>query len=257
MTLQDHRYLLQRGVACTLTDTVDGHLHLTGTSHHTVEGVGRRHAQVVVAMGGDDGTVNTVDMLLQILDLLEILLWQAVARGIRDIHHRGPSLDHGLHHLCQILIVRTACILAVELHIVNKALGILRSSHGPLENLLTGGVEFVLNVLVRGADTRVDTLVLGILQRIEGHVDIFLYGTCQRTDHGPCHGLRDLNHRVEITRTRNGESCFDHVHAQLLQRLGHLNLLYGVQLTSWHLFAVTQCCVENKQSVIHRLVFCL
>ena len=128
-------------------------------------------------------------MLLQILDLLKILLRQTVARRIGDIHHRSTSLDHGLHHLGEILIVGTSCVLTVELHVVHIALGILRGSHSPFEDFLTGGVEFVLDVLVAGADTRVDTLVLGILQRLEGYVDIPLHSTRQRTDDGPCDSL--------------------------------------------------------------------
>ena len=51
VTLQDHGNLLQRGVAGPFTDTVDGHLHLSGTSHHTTEGIGRCQAQIIVTMG--------------------------------------------------------------------------------------------------------------------------------------------------------------------------------------------------------------
>ena len=93
-------------------------------------------------------------------DLLEILLWQTVACRIRDVHHRSTSLDHGLYHLGQIRIVRATSILAVELHIVDEALGILRGSYRALEDLLAGRVELVLDVLVAGTNTRVDALVL-------------------------------------------------------------------------------------------------
>ena len=119
-------------------------------------------------------------------------------------------------------------------------------------------VEFELDVLVTRADTRVNTLVLGILQRLNSHVDVVFYSSRQRTNRGPSNGLRNLNHRVVVTRTRHRKSCFNHVHAQLLQSLRHLNLLNRIQLAAWHLFAVSQRRVKNKQSVIHlSLIICV
>ena len=186
-------------------------------------------------------------MLHQVLDLLIILLRQTIARRIGNVHNGGTRLDDGLNHLSQVLIVGTACVLTVELHVVDIALGILRGSHSPLDNLLASRVELVHNVLIAGADTSVNAFVLGILQGVERHVDVALYGSRQRADGGPRHCLRDFNHGVKVTRTRNGKSCFNHVDAQLLKCLGHLNFLNGVQLTSGHLFTVAQRRVENKQ----------
>ena len=128
-------------------------------------------------------------MLFQILDLLEIFLRQAIARSIGYIYHCGTSLDDSLHHLSQIFIVSTACILTIELHIVDIALGILRGSHCLFEDMLAVGVELIQDMLIAGADTRMDTLVLSILQGLESHIDVALYSTCQRTDNRPCHCL--------------------------------------------------------------------
>ena len=51
VTLDNHSHLFERRVTGTLTDTVDGHLHLTGPVQHTSHGVGSCHAQVVMTMG--------------------------------------------------------------------------------------------------------------------------------------------------------------------------------------------------------------
>ena len=51
VTFQNHRNLFQAGVTCALTNTIDGHLYLTGTRQHTVQRIGSSHSQVVVAMG--------------------------------------------------------------------------------------------------------------------------------------------------------------------------------------------------------------
>src|SRR5665647_2118517 len=62
-----------------------------------------------------------------------------------------------------------------------------------------------------------------------------------------------FDYRFEVARTRNRETGFDHIHPQLLQYLGHLNLLDCVQLASRHLFSIAQGGVKNIYSVVHHL----
>ena len=128
-------------------------------------------------------------MFHQVFNLLSILLRKTVTRGIRYVTHRGTGLHDGLDDTRQILIVRAPCILCVELHIVHELLGILHGSHGALDDFLTVGVKLILDVGVTRANTRMDTLALGILQRLGGHVDILLYRACQRTNGRPRNGL--------------------------------------------------------------------
>ena len=178
-------------------------------------------------------------MLHQILDLGSVFLRQTVACGIGDVHHGGTCLDNCLDDPGQVFILGATRILGVELHVLHIFLRILHGCHCPFNNLLTIGVELIFNMGVAGTDTRVNTLALGILQTLGCDVDIFLHRTCQGTDCRPCHRLGNLNHRVEVARTGNRESCLNHIHTQLFQLLGHLNLLYCVQLAPWHLFSVT------------------
>ena len=102
-------------------------------------------------------------MFLQVLDFLEIFLWQTIARGIGNIYYCSASLDDSFHYAGQILIVCTACILTVELYVIHKALGIFRGSNGALDNFFARTIEFILDMFVARADTGMDTLVLGIL----------------------------------------------------------------------------------------------
>ena len=190
-------------------------------------------------------------MLHQVLNLLAKLVGQAEARRVRDVHHRGPGPDDSLHHAGQVLVVRTTGIFGIELHVLHVALGVLHGTHGALDDFLRRGVELIPDVALAGADARVYAFVFGILQCLGGHVDVLLHGPGQGTDGGPRHGLGDFHYGVEVAGTRNGESRLYDVHAQLLQRLGHLYLLHGVQLATGHLLAVAQRGVENKQSVTH------
>ena len=91
-----------------------------------------------MAMGRDDGLVNSVDMLHEILDFLIVLLRQTVACCVRNIDDGGSSLNNGLDNTCQILIVGTPGILTVELNVINKLAGIFRGGYSALNNLFAG-----------------------------------------------------------------------------------------------------------------------
>jgi len=257
MTLQYHRDLFQRGVAGTLSDAVDRDLHLPCSGQNAVQGIRRRHAQIVMTVGGDDRLVDVVDMLFEILDLRSILRGQAVARGIGYVHHRGTGLDDGLHHSCEILIVGPPGVLGIKFHVLHIFLGIGHSLHRPLDDLLGGGVELIFNMVFAGSYAGVNAFVLGILQRLGSHIDVFFHGARQRTDRRPRHGLGYFDHRVEVARRGYGESGLYNVHAKQLQLFGHLNFLYRVQLTTRHLFAVSEGRVKNVKSLAHNFDFIL
>ena len=246
VTLDNHRHFFEGSVSGTLTDTVDGHFHLTRTVQHTRDGVGSRHAEVVVAVGGEDCLVDVIDVLHQVLDFRTVLVGQTVARSIGDVHHRGTRLDDGFHHASQVFVLGTTRILGIKFHIIHITAGILHGSHRTLDDFLTIGVELILDVGVGSTDTRMDSLVLGKAEGIRSHVNVLLHGTGQGTDGGPCHRLGYFNHRIEVARAGDGETRFNHIHAQSLQLLGYLYFLYRIQLTSRHLFAVAERRVENK-----------
>ena len=189
VTTQYHGNLFERCVSGTFTNTVHRHLHLTRTIEHTLEGVGRSHAQVVVAMGGDDGLVNAVNMVDKILDLCAILLRKTIARGVGDVDYRCASFDDSLYHTCQILVVGAAGVFSIEFHILYEPLGILHRLNGTLNDFLTIAIELVFDVQVASSNARVDALVLGILQRLNGNVDVFLDRPCECTNGWPRDGL--------------------------------------------------------------------
>ena len=251
VAFQNHGHLLKRGVARPLADAVDGDLHLPRPVEHARHGVGRGHAQVVVAVGGQHGAVYAVHVLHEVLYLLAVLLRQAVTRGVGNVHHRRARLDDGLHDARQILIVRAPGILAVKFHVVHVAFGVLHGGHGAFQYLVLRGVELVADVVVRRADARVYALVLGISQGFGGHVDVLLHTAREGANHRPGHGFGYLDHGVEVAGTRNGEARLNHVHAEGFQRACHLDFLHRVQLAAGHLLAVAQRRVKYKKSV-HR-----
>ena len=189
VTFDNHRHFLKRSIAGTFTNTIDGYLHLAGTIQYASHCIGSSHAQVIVAMSRNNGIMNTVDMFHQISYLRAILIRQAIPRCIGNIHHSRTCLDNSFYHPCQIFIIRSACIFGIELYIIHILTCILYGSHCTLYYFLAIGIKFIFNVRVRCTDTSMDTFMLGKLQSLCRHINIFLYGTCQGTDGGPCHSF--------------------------------------------------------------------
>ena len=253
MRLEYHRNLFERRIACTFADAVDGHLCLTGAVQHACHGVGGRHAEVVVAMGGENAPSGCegVDVFVEVLYLLAVLVGSAEASRVGNVADGSSSLGDGIDDAGQVLVVRAACIFGIELHVLDVPLGVLHGTDGTLDDFLGRGVELVADVALARADACVDAFVLGVLQSLGSAVDILLHGAGQSADGRPCDGLADFYHTIEVARARDGEACLDDIYAKCLKLLGNLNFLYRIELTAGHLLAVPQSRVEDEQFVTH------
>ena len=100
-----------------------------------------------------------------------------------------------------------------------------------------------------------DTLAPGQPQRIGRNVDVLLHGAGQRADRRLGNGLGNLQHGIEIPGAGDREARFDHVHAEIFEQFGDLDLFGGVQLTTGDLLTVAQRGVENVQSLTHTNLF--
>ena len=200
MAFDNHRNFFQSRVAGAFADTVDGHFHLSCAVQHTAHRVGRCHAQVVVAVGRNDGLFDALHVFHQIADFCSIFRRQAVARRVGNVDHRCSGSNYRLDDTCQIFVFGTSCIFRIKFHIVHKAARILNGCHRALNDFLAVGVEFIFDVRIRCADARMYALVFGKFQRFGCYVDIFLHGPCQCTDCWPCHRLGDFDDRIKVTR---------------------------------------------------------
>ena len=250
---QRHHHLFERGVACAFADAVDRHLGLPRTVEDAAQGVGRSHAQVVVAVGRDDRLVDVGYVVDQVFDLRAVFVGQAVARGVGDVDHRSPGRNGGFDHAGEVCRIGTSGVFGVELHVLDIAFGVFHGFDGLFEDFLGRRAQFVVNVLGRNAYTRVDALVPGQSQGIGGDVDVFFHGAGQRTNRRGRNGLRNLEYGVEVSGAGNREPRFDDVHAEAFQQLGDFDLLGGVQLAARHLLAITERGVENKQFLAHNM----
>ena len=200
MTFEDHGHLLEGCVARPLSDAVDGDLHLSGSIEYSAHGVGCGHTEVVMAVGGKDGVLNPIDMVAEVFDFLSVLRREAVSGCVGNVDHGGTRLDDRLHHSGEVFVVRSSGIFGIELHVVHKSACIFHCCHCPLDDFLAVGVELILDMRVRGADSGVDTFSLGEFERLYRHVDIFLHGSGECAYSWPRDCFRDFDHGIEVAR---------------------------------------------------------
>ena len=250
--LDGHDDFLERGVAGALAQAVDGALDL----RCAVLDAGQRkrgcHAQVVVGVDADGDVLDAADVVCQALDAGAKVIRHLVAGGVRDVHHGRAGVDGGLDHALKELLVRSAGVLGVELHVLDVLLGVLHAVDGALDALVLGDAELLAQVLRRDAQAGVDARALGGLQRLGRAVDVFVNGAREANHHGVVAGeASDLLHRAEVARRGDGEACLDDVHVQAQQLLGDDELLLGVHGRAGRLLAVAKGGVEDGDLAGH------
>ena len=250
-----HHHLVERGVAGPFADAVDRDLGLPCAVQDAAQRIGRSHAQIVVAVGRNDRPVDVGNVVHEVFDLRAVFVRKTVARRVGDIDHRRAGPDDRLDHAGEVLDVGAPGVLGIELHVLDVAFGIFHRLDGRFDDLLGRGTQFVVDMLRRNADARMDTLAPGQPQRIGRNVDVLLHGAGQRADRRLGNGLGNLQHGVEITGAGDGKSRLDDVYAEAFEQFGDFNFFGGVQLTTGDLLTVAQRGVENVQSLTHTNLF--
>ena len=128
-------------------------------------------------------------MLIEVLYLLIVFVRKTEARSVWNVADGSTGLCYCVDDSCKVFIVRTACILSIELYVLNEFLRILHGCYGTLNDFLTVRVELVLDMRVRSADASMYALVLCIFKGLYGTVNILLNGTCKGAYCWPCHSL--------------------------------------------------------------------
>ena len=101
--LQRHHHFLERAVAGTLADAVDGAFDLPCAGDDGGQAVGDRHAQIIVTVHGEPDFVDAAHVLAQVAEQLGELIGHGVADRVRDVDRAGAGLDRGFDHLGQEL----------------------------------------------------------------------------------------------------------------------------------------------------------
>src|SRR5262249_42244106 len=178
-----------------------------------------------------------------------VLAGHGVADRVGDIDGGGAGLDGLLDHLGQEIQLGAGGVLGGELDVGAVTLGALDALDGPADDFLLSHVQLEFAMDGAGGQEDMDAGPEGAAQGLAGPVDIFWVAAGQAADDRPVNLVGDGLHRLEIARRGDGEAGFDDVHAEILQRVGYLQLLSQIHAAARTLFAVPQGRVEYVYSV--------
>ena len=221
---QRHHDFLQRTIAGPLANAVDRALDLAGTVFYRRQAIGHSQAQVVVAMDADHGLVDVGYAVAQHGDDAAHQGWSRIADGIRNIDRRRPRRDRRLDYLAEKIVLRARRILRREFHVAAIGHRPPDTRHRPLDDFLASHFQFELAVNGARGEEHVDARRFRRFQRLPGAVDVRVVAAGQTAHRGAPQGCRDFSDRLEVSHRSDRKAGFQHVYAQLLQRLSHLHL---------------------------------
>ena len=126
--------------------------------------------------------------------------------GIRpeNIHdERDPIMFETYPNAVVDCKVKISELLGAETNIYTEVggCGLIASVQSRSDLTFDSDVKLVFDMRIRSTDTRMNTLMLSILQSLGSTVNIFLHRTSKGTNRRPSHGFRNLHNRIEITWT--------------------------------------------------------
>jgi hypothetical protein len=249
--LHCHHHFLERSVARTLAQPVDGAFDLARPADlHRCQGIGDRHAEVVVAVHAPHRLVRVGNPLPQATDELAELLRHGIADRIGDIDGGGAFLDYRLEHAAEEIGIGAAAVLGRKLDVLA---GVARKACGKLSlliDLLGGHAEFFLHVQRAGGEEHVDARCGGAFQGVDAALDVAVVCAAQPADLRIANRSRDRLHRLEVAVGGGREAGLDHVHPHALQGARDAQLLVLGHGGARALLAVAHGGVEDDEFLL-------
>jgi hypothetical protein len=251
--LHGHHDLFQRGVARAFAQPVDRAFDLARACVHGSQGVGGGHAQIVVAMRGEDHLVGSRHAVQQHGDQIGGFARGGVAHGIGNVDRGRPRLDGDFDGAAEIIMLGAGRVHRGPLHVVTQ---VARMGHGvvdALSHLVHGQVRNGA-VQRRGADEGVDARRGGVFHRLPAAINVFVIGAGQTADRRVFRAFGNLGHGGEIALGRNRETGLDHIDAHFVQEAGDLQLFVMGHGGAGGLFPVAQGGVKNDDARLRGFV---
>ena len=254
--LEGHHDLLEGSVPGPLADAVDRNLRLTSAGLQTGERVRGGHAEVVVAVDGDDGVFDSPDLFLEAGDGFGEFRRRRVADGVRDVDGPRAGLDGRLDHLAEKIELGATGVLGAELDVLTALAGV--GNHRPhfFKHLFLAHPQLVLPVDWRGGDEGVDPPMGGRGDGFQDSINVRRTGAGKTADRWwswaavvgipaadlLCDGLD----RQEIVGRSGRETGLDDVDTEAGKRTRDLQLLTRAHGGPRRLFAVAQGGIEDS-----------
>src|SRR5262249_36829142 len=147
-----------------LADAVDGALDLAGSGGDSGQGIGDRHAQVIVTMGGDGDAVDALDAAADHRDQFAEFRGYGVADGVGDVESGCADFDYGVEDPAEEIGIGAGGVFGREFDVIAKRFCQTNGFAGLRDALLTGDAQLVLQVDVGGCEEHVNAGTGSMLQ---------------------------------------------------------------------------------------------
>src|SRR6059036_103236 len=247
--IQRHNDLFQRRVSGTLADPVDRAFDLAGAILNCGKTVGNRQSQIVVAVRADRDAIGILQALPQCTNELSIFRRRLITNRIRHVDNRRARINHRIEDRTHVIDFRAAGILGRKFDLVAHLARALDSLDGDIESFTTTLVQLVLQVNIACRQKCMNARMRGALQRLPAAIDIRGHGASQPGNRCAANLGSNSFHRLKVAFRGDRESRFDHIHLKAFKLPCHPQLLFDVHTEAGSLYSISQCRVENDDSV--------
>ena len=203
-----------------------------------------------MAVRGERDVGHGRDALADLAEHLRVVVRRGVANRVRQIDRGGARFDRGCDQLRQEIDVAAGGIFRGKLHVIHITARQPDRRRGVVEGLLAGHLQLYLEMQIRTGEKCMDARPLGELQRMGGALYIERAGTGERSDHRAADRLTDRTDGLEIAFRGDRKARLQNVHAQIVERMRHLDLFRRAHAAAGRLLAVAQRGVKEDDPVL-------
>ena len=184
--VQRHDYFFQGGVAGPLPDAVDGALHLARTGLYGRHRIRYRQAQIVVAVGGNDGLgMFAMGAQRDFIEDTRHFAGHIVADGIRQVDGSGARAQHRIDNFHEKFDVGAHGVLGGVFHVGRERTRVGHLLDRLAQAFLAADLQFIVQVDIGSRQKDVQHGPGGVAHGVPGAIDVLRAATRQRRDARP------------------------------------------------------------------------
>ena len=168
-----------------------------------------------------------------------------IADRIGNINRRSARCNRRFDYLAEEIDFSSARVFRREFNVRAISLRAFDAGDGARNDLLLGHAQLKLAVNRARRQEDVNTRFLRFFQRFPRAIDIVIDAPRQTANNRALNDAGDFANRLKIAFGRDGKTRFDHVDAEIDQRLRDFQFLLHVHTCARRLFAVAQGGVKN------------
>jgi hypothetical protein len=211
--------------------------------------LGDGHAEVVVAVCGEDDVFGTGNLREQHAEGRGVLLRCGVTDGVGDVDRGGSGLDCDGDDVDEEVGVGAGGVLGRELDIVGEGAGEADGFGGLVERFGAGDLQLSFEMQVGRGEEGVDAGLLGGFDGTGSGFDVLTLAAGKGGDARAVNFAGDLADGVGVALAGDGETGFNDVDAECRQLMGHAQLLFVVHGAARGLLAVAEGGIEEDYLV--------